>query len=223
MLPFEKRRDDVLLLEAHQAGQHVGPGIEPMPGQGQRIQLRRRDRRGVEARLRQDGFQVFPVQRVQRHERTPAAAHGFHSRLIAPAPGIGKRRRAGGRPMTFEKRRHLAGHAVAPVNHRAEHIEQQGPDLVHLSPLCRQAATAATPGTALTFPWQHTRKPRLEVRYTWLDAYVRTRRIRHAAGGPRGSLRRADPCHHPEGASCNLTRKPTLARNAASLAAARRE
>src|SRR5262249_60289915 len=70
--------------------------------------------------------EVLAVQIVELDPRPLALAHLVHRRLVARPPAVGE-----GMPILVvtlwpKKALRLAGNAVAPVHHSAEHIESQG-------------------------------------------------------------------------------------------------
>ena len=74
---------------------------------------------------RQDALEVAPVQDVELAERQPAGADFLHRRLIFAAPGVGKGEPVERMAERLEDRLGFARDAGAPVDQRAEHVEEQ--------------------------------------------------------------------------------------------------
>src|SRR5689334_21916138 len=95
-----------------------------MPGVIEIVQRTVAERSDTKAR--ENAFEVAPVQDVELAERDAAGAHLFHRSLIFATPGVREgqpiERIAAGRQQGLR----LARHRGAPVDQRAEYIEEQG-------------------------------------------------------------------------------------------------
>ena len=96
-----------------------------MPGEVQRIEFGRRNRGGIDPELRQQGFEVFPMQDIEPGEGTAARPDLLHRGLIAPPPCVGEGGRIGARRIACEESRRFSRHTAAPVDDRAEDIENE--------------------------------------------------------------------------------------------------
>src|SRR5437870_2281568 len=65
------------------------------------------------------------MQLVQRHPRQLAAAYPVHRRPIAGAPRVRKKRPVGANALLASQPPELANDAAAPIDDRAEHVEQE--------------------------------------------------------------------------------------------------
>jgi len=109
--------------EAVEAGPHVRPGVESMPGQ---VQVRARRLIDVIERERaQYDVEVAPMQRVELAERQAAAADVVHRRLVLAAPGVREGEPVDGDAARGERRFRFTRDRAPPVDERAEHVEQQ--------------------------------------------------------------------------------------------------
>ncbi len=109
------------LLERRQPVDDVGPRVERVPGLDQRAAIALRE---IDTQLGQDYVEPDPVQDVEVDPRTAPAADGLQLRLVLLPPQVGgllRQSEASG----------VADHAPAPVDRRAEHVEDQRPHLVH--------------------------------------------------------------------------------------------
>jgi hypothetical protein len=121
-----------------------------VPGEIKLVQLGWRHARRPDAEIRQDGLQVLAMQHVELHERPAAAAHLFHRRVIALAPGIGEGSRVGAaRAMPQQERRGSARDTAPPIDDGAEYIEDQSADAMqcHRVDLGRDYSSSSGAGT----------------------------------------------------------------------------
>ena len=81
----------------------------------------------AQAEVLDNGIENEPVQRVDVHPRQLATAYPVHRRCITGSPGVGERLPVAVDASFSGHRRRFARHAAAPVDHRAKHIERQGP------------------------------------------------------------------------------------------------
>jgi hypothetical protein len=118
------RREAKPRLEPRQARRHVGPAVEPVPGEielsrgllGQRL----------DSEARQDALEVLSMQHVELGKGRAPRPHLLHGGLIFAAPGVSE-----GEPVDVmaerrQDRLRLARNRAAPVRQRAEHVEEQG-------------------------------------------------------------------------------------------------
>ena len=84
-------------------------------------------------------IQIAPVQHVELAEADAAGAHLFHRRLVFVAPRIGQCIGLVG--AHAKVRAQLSCHATAPIDERAEDVEDQRAE-VHLPLALRQASNA---------------------------------------------------------------------------------
>ena len=80
----------------------------------------------VEIKARQDAIEIAPVQHIELAEGNAAGAHLFHCALIFAAPGVGERRPVARVAARFQQRLDFARDRRAPIDQRAEHVEEQG-------------------------------------------------------------------------------------------------
>src|SRR5262249_24434244 len=133
-IAVRKGRDNVLALQPGKAIDAIGPAVEAMPGAIEVVELRLAQ--ADDAELRQQCDEVLAMQIVELRPRALAAAHLGHRRLIARPPAVGKIVPVEGITLGCQRRLRLAGDAVAPIYHGAEHVEGQRLYLGsrHLSP-----------------------------------------------------------------------------------------
>src|SRR5262249_32152823 len=148
-------RQHAATLEPRQAARHVRPGVEPMPGGIAMARDGLRQTRDAEAR--HDALEIVPVQHVELAERDAPAAHLLHRWLVLVAPGIGEAEPIESIAERLENRLGLARDAGAPVDQRAEHVEEQslradrhGYEPAGSIPLDLSTSAAAGPDSALT-------------------------------------------------------------------------
>ena len=103
-------------------------------------------------KARQDALEIHPVQHVELGERDFAGPHALHARLVLAAPGVGERQPIERMAERLEDRLRLARDRVAPVDQRAEHVEEQRfghgrRPLGHESKSSRGPSEAREPGT----------------------------------------------------------------------------
>src|SRR4029450_9040959 len=117
------RREQELLPQLRKPGRDILPTIEPVPGQVEIMQ----DAWGKagDAEPRQDALQVAPMQHVEAAERNATVADLVHGRLIFSPPRIRERDTVDRMAEGAKKALGLAGDAGAPVDQRAEHVEQE--------------------------------------------------------------------------------------------------
>ena len=96
-----------------------------MPGEVQRIEFGRRNRGGIDPELRQQGFEVFPMQDIEPGEGTAARTDLLHRRRIAPPPCVGKSGRIGAGRVSRKEGRRFSRHTAAPVDDGAKDIENE--------------------------------------------------------------------------------------------------
>ena len=122
-IAVRQRRQEIIAPKTRQAGRHVGPGVEPVPGEVESAAFFVAQRAEPEAR--QDAIEVAPVQHVELAEPDAAGAHLFHGALIFVAPGIRQGRPVERIAARLEHRLGLARNPAAPIDQRAEDVEQQ--------------------------------------------------------------------------------------------------
>jgi hypothetical protein len=80
----------------------------------------------ADMKARQDQLEIAPVQYVELAERYAARAHLVHGALIFAAPGVGEGEPVERKSERLEHHLGLARNRRAPIDHRAEHVEEQG-------------------------------------------------------------------------------------------------
>ena len=113
MLPFDRGAIDEPALEPRKAGNRIRPGVQPMPGEVQRIEFGRRNRGGIDPELRQYGFEVFSVQNIEPGERTAARTDLLHRRLNSAAAM--RRRKRPDRPPGAYRAKKAADSRATPL------------------------------------------------------------------------------------------------------------
>ena len=120
------RCQPIAAAKSGQSRLDIRPCIQSMPGEVEFDTCRLVDLAQLEAI--QHHIEVAPMQRIELAEGQPPAADFFHRRLILVAPSVGERvpverdskRREGGL--------HFSGDASAPVDQRAEYVEDESLD-----------------------------------------------------------------------------------------------
>jgi len=95
-----------------------------VPGEIEVVQ----DRLGnaFEAKSRKDAVEIAAMQNVEAREGNAAGADFFHAGLILSAPGIGESEPIESEAERRETRLNLRCDAAAPVDQRAENVEEKG-------------------------------------------------------------------------------------------------
>ena len=102
--------------------------------------MQRRARQRIRAEARQDALEVSPVQRVELRERQAPRPDLLHRGLVLAAPGVGEGLPVAAPAERSEDALRLARDAAAPIDQRAEHVEEESLDLaLHALKLRRHA------------------------------------------------------------------------------------
>jgi hypothetical protein len=133
-------REQELGAQAGERGRHVRPGVEAVPSERE---LAPRTLVRVVPEVVEHDVQVASVQHLELAKRDTASAHLFHRRLVLGAPGIGQRAGFVGAHMQMAPQ--LARHAAAPIDERAEDVEDERTHPLHAQRpwALRQASNAA--------------------------------------------------------------------------------
>jgi len=122
-----ERRHDELLLHHADALDRVRPRAQLVP---QARELPRAVFAGMlEAAALQQRLEGFLVQLVDVGPGDLALAHPAHLRLVEAAPVVGEAGPVGVEAVLPAQHRQVLGEAAAPVDHRAEHVEDADPEI----------------------------------------------------------------------------------------------
>src|SRR5436309_7148172 len=118
-----ERRQDVLLLEAGEAGHAVRPGIEAMPRAVEMVDFS--VRQPLDRELPEQLLEALAMEIVELRPRAPAAPYLVHRRLIEAAPRVGELRPVDREALRLPEGLALADDARSPVHDRPEHVERE--------------------------------------------------------------------------------------------------
>src|SRR5262245_18479061 len=120
-IPVRECRQGEPSPEPGQPGNGIGPGVEPVPGSVQVLDLLLAERGDGE--LSEHGAQALAMQVIELCPRAAPAPHLLEGRLISAAPGFGEAPPVRGYAPAPGELLPLANDAAPPVDHGAEDVE----------------------------------------------------------------------------------------------------